>query len=185
MEPISIILAVAALAVGGFGGYAYRKQATAKNVKDAEDKATKLVTDAETKAKEVVLSAKEEAVKIAETSKKEEKERRDQLVELEKRLAGREEALDKKADDLDKKRDDIDKAKSEIEAVKNGLRELRTKQEEALVKIAKLTKEEAVARLTGKWEEDIQKFDEIHTEIMVLADALTDGIVKQFPDKFK
>jgi len=49
----------------------------------------------------------------------------------------------------------------------------------------KITKEEAVARLTGKWEEDIQKFDEIFTEIMVLADALTDGIVKQFPDRFK
>ncbi len=49
----------------------------------------------------------------------------------------------------------------------------------------KITKEEAVARLNGKWEEDIQKFDEIYTEIMVLADALSDGIVKQFPDKFK
>jgi hypothetical protein len=49
----------------------------------------------------------------------------------------------------------------------------------------KITKEEAVARLTGKWEEDIQKFDEIYTEIMVLSDALSDGIVKQFSDKFK
>jgi hypothetical protein len=49
----------------------------------------------------------------------------------------------------------------------------------------KLTKEEAVARLTSKWDEDIKKFDEIFTEIMVLADALTDGIVKQFPEKFK
>lgn len=49
----------------------------------------------------------------------------------------------------------------------------------------KITKEEAVARLSSKWEEDIQKFDEIYTEIMVLADALSDGIVKQFPDKFK
>ncbi len=49
----------------------------------------------------------------------------------------------------------------------------------------KITKEEAIARLNGKWEEDIQKFDEIYTEIMVLADALSDGIVKQFPEKFK
>lgn len=49
----------------------------------------------------------------------------------------------------------------------------------------KLTTEEAVARLSAKWEVDIQKFDEIYTEIMVLADALTDGIIKQFPDKFK
>ena len=48
----------------------------------------------------------------------------------------------------------------------------------------KLTKEEATARLNKNWNEDIGKFDEIFTEIMVLADALADGVVKQFPDKF-
>ena len=49
----------------------------------------------------------------------------------------------------------------------------------------KITKEEVVARLNKNWDEDIKKFDEIFTEIMVLADALSEGIVKQFPDKFK
>lgn len=49
----------------------------------------------------------------------------------------------------------------------------------------KLTKEEVVARINKKWEEDIRKFDEIVTEIMVLSDALSAGIVKQFPEKFK
>ncbi len=49
----------------------------------------------------------------------------------------------------------------------------------------KLTKEEAVARLNKEWEVDIHKFDEIFTEILVLADALAEGIIKQFPAKFK
>lgn len=49
----------------------------------------------------------------------------------------------------------------------------------------KLTKEEAVARLNKQWEVDIQKFDEIFTEILVLADALAEGIIKQFPAKFE
>ncbi len=48
----------------------------------------------------------------------------------------------------------------------------------------KLTKEEAVARLNKNWEEDIGKFDEIFTEILVLADALAEGIIKQFPNRF-
>ena len=48
----------------------------------------------------------------------------------------------------------------------------------------KLTKEEATAIITKKWNESIKKFDEIFTEIFVLADALTDGIIKQFPQKF-
>ncbi|HEY4189043.1 MAG TPA: hypothetical protein VGM28_01360 [Candidatus Limnocylindrales bacterium] len=48
----------------------------------------------------------------------------------------------------------------------------------------KLTKDEAVARITGDWAADVKAFDDIFTEIMVLADALNDGIVAQFPDRF-
>jgi hypothetical protein len=48
-----------------------------------------------------------------------------------------------------------------------------------------LTKAETVARLTKKWEEDIKAFDDIFTEILTLADALSDGIIKQFPNMFQ
>ena len=48
----------------------------------------------------------------------------------------------------------------------------------------KLTKEEAVARLEGNWEADVEAFDQILTEILTLSDVLADGIVKQFPDRF-
>ena len=48
----------------------------------------------------------------------------------------------------------------------------------------KLTKDEAVARITGDWAADVRAFDDIFTEIMVLADAINDGIAAQFPDRF-
>jgi hypothetical protein len=48
----------------------------------------------------------------------------------------------------------------------------------------KLTKDEAVARLTGDWTADVNAFDDIFTEIVVLADALHDGLAAQFPDRF-
>ena len=48
----------------------------------------------------------------------------------------------------------------------------------------KLTKDETVARITGDWAADVKAFDDIFTEIMVLADALHDGIVAQFPERF-
>ena len=47
-----------------------------------------------------------------------------------------------------------------------------------------LTKNEAVARLTEKWEEDIAAFDDIFTEIMTISDTLSEGIIKQFPNRF-
>ena len=48
----------------------------------------------------------------------------------------------------------------------------------------KLTKDEAVARITGDWASDVQAFDDIFTEIMVVADTLHDGLAAQFPDRF-
>ena len=50
--------------------------------------------------------------------------------------------------------------------------------------LLKLTKDEAVARISGDWASDVKAFDDIFTEIMVLADALHDGIVAQFPERF-
>lgn len=48
----------------------------------------------------------------------------------------------------------------------------------------KMTKAEAVARLTGKWDVDVKTYDKIHDQILMMADTLTDGIVKQFPARF-
>ena len=47
-----------------------------------------------------------------------------------------------------------------------------------------LTKGEAVARLQGDWEADVRAFDEILTEMLTLSDALSEGIVHQFAEKF-
>ena len=46
------------------------------------------------------------------------------------------------------------------------------------------TTDEVVARLTKNWDADVRAFDKVYTHILAMADALTDGIVKQFPAKF-
>ena len=47
-----------------------------------------------------------------------------------------------------------------------------------------LTTQEATARLERRWTDDVALFDRIFDQAMHMADALTDGIVKQFPGKF-
>lgn len=48
----------------------------------------------------------------------------------------------------------------------------------------KLTTDEAVARIKKDWQGDIAAFDKVYDQILAMADGLTDGIAKQFPDKF-
>ena len=46
-----------------------------------------------------------------------------------------------------------------------------------------LTTEEAKARLEKRWGDDARTFDRIFDQSMHMADALTDGIVKEFPTR--
>jgi hypothetical protein len=46
------------------------------------------------------------------------------------------------------------------------------------------TTEEVTARLGKKWDDDARAFDAVYDHILKMSDALADGIVKQFPEKF-
>jgi len=47
------------------------------------------------------------------------------------------------------------------------------------------TTTEVQARLDKNWEADVRAWDAVYNHILKMSDALTDGIVKQFPDKFR
>lgn len=47
-----------------------------------------------------------------------------------------------------------------------------------------LTLDEAVARLQGRYADDIVAYDRVHAEILSMADMLSDGIIAQFPNRF-
>jgi hypothetical protein len=48
-----------------------------------------------------------------------------------------------------------------------------------------LTTGEVVGRLNKNWAADIKSYDDGHAHMLMFADALTNGIARQFPDKFK
>ena len=47
-----------------------------------------------------------------------------------------------------------------------------------------LTLEEAVDRLGGNFPADIADYDQVHLEILAMADMLSSGIIAQFPERY-
>jgi hypothetical protein len=47
-----------------------------------------------------------------------------------------------------------------------------------------LTLQEAVDRLSARYGEDVSDYDQVHGQILGIADAISNGIIAQFPDRF-
>ncbi len=152
MDPIAIVLALVGVGVG-FGIQSYL---TTKRVGSAQDQAEKELESAKKESDRLLDDARAEAAKIADASRKEEATRRNELKDLERRLITREEVLDGKLDELDNRTEKLRRSEDEVEKLKNEIRDIRTRQQEKLEKVAKLSKQEAAEKLLQMTERDIK-----------------------------
>lgn len=152
MEIVALLLAVAGVGVG----YGVSHVTTKKKLGSAQEAAEKELKKAKREAEKALSEAREEAAKLADQARKDEAARRKELKEVEQRLLDREVALDKKLDSIDKRTEALRKGEAEVEDLKNEIRDIRTKQQEKLEKIAKLTKQEAAEKLMQMTERDIR-----------------------------
>jgi ribonucrease Y len=152
MEPITIAAAAIALAVG----YVVSSQRTKKQLGSAEVVAQKELEKAKKEASRTIIEAKEKASQLAEDARKDEQTRRHEISQIEKRLISREETIDTKLDDLDKRTEKLRTSETEVESLKNEIRDIRSKQQDKLEKIAGLKKEDAAAKLMEMTERDIK-----------------------------
>ena len=143
---IGIIAAVLG-AVAGVGGTAFYEK---KRVGSTKSRVAKDVAEAAKQATDIVLKAKDEAVRL-------ENERRKEWAKTETRLADREQTLDNKLDQLDKRSERLRKDEDELETLKSEIRDIRTRQQEKLEKIAGLKKAQAAEKLMSMTERDIKQ----------------------------
>lgn len=147
MIMIEVIIA-AAVGAGagatGLVGYQRTRQINGKNQIERD------LADAKTKASDIVLKAKDEALKI-------ENERRKEWQKTENRLADREKTLDNKLEELDRRAEKLRAHEDEVDNLKNEIRDIRTRQQEKLEKIAGLKKKDAADKLMQMTERDIKQ----------------------------
>ncbi|MFQ5454725.1 MAG: ribonuclease Y [Nitrospirota bacterium] len=168
-----IITAVISVCVGLGIGFFLNILGTRKKVKDAEEYAKKIIREAkkecDTKKREAALEAKDKMYQVKAEFDKEAKERRHELLTLEKRLRHREGNLDKKVALLDRKDVEFNRKERELlsrekivsekeKIYERGLKEQRIK----LEKISRMTSEEAKRELMRSMEEEA-KFEAAKT----------------------
>lgn len=144
---IEVIIAAAVGAgagVAGLVGYQRTRQINGKNQIERD------LADAKTKASDIVLKAKDEALKI-------ENERRKEWQKTENRLADREKTLDNKLEELDRRAEKLRAHEDEVDNLKNEIRDIRSRQQEKLEKIAGLKKKDAADKLMQMTERDIKQ----------------------------
>jgi hypothetical protein len=144
---IEVVIAAAVGAgagVAGLVGYQRTRQINGKNQIERD------LADAKTKASDIVLKAKDEALKI-------ENERRKEWQKTENRLADRERTLDNKLEELDRRAEKLRTHEDEVDNLKNEIRDIRTRQQEKLEKIAGLKKKDAADKLMQMTERDIRQ----------------------------
>ena len=147
MIMIEVVIAAAVGAgagVAGLVGYQRTRQINGKNQIERD------LADAKTKASDIVLKAKDEALKI-------ENERRKEWQKTENRLADRERTLDNKLEELDRRAEKLRTHEDEVDNLKNEIRDIRTRQQEKLEKIAGLKKKDAADKLMQMTERDIRQ----------------------------
>ena len=187
---LAVIGMVVALIVGALGGAVFgwnRRKATAeREIKSAEDEATRIVNEAyksaESKKREALLEAKEEILKAKNEHEKEVKDRRSELQRQENRLQQKEENLDRKTENIEKKEEQLSARLAKLDATQTEAERLKQQQVAELERISGYTAEEAKNYLLQQLEADVthesaMKIKEIEARFKEEADTRAREII--------
>ncbi len=177
---ITVLVGVAALAIGLLVGFFARKKIGESKIGSAEAEAKRILNEssknAEAKKKELLLEAKEETLRLRNEAEHELKERRAEVSRMERRLNQKEENLDRKTENLERKTEQLEEKLKANDALKEKINDVLARHLTKLEEISGYTAEEAKSELICRVESEArhemaQKLDELETQFKEEADA--------------
>jgi len=176
-----------------FLGYFFRKYFAERKLQSAESKSRQILDsakrDAENRKKELELESKELSLRMRQDFEKETKDRREELILLEKRLMQKEENLERRVDLLDKKEKEFHRKDVELNSQRASvkqkemqLQQLLTEEKQRLQAISSLSQEEAKQLLIARLSEELKQeravlLKQMEDEARVTADKKAREIV--------
>lgn len=149
-----VIFLILCLLAGAGIGYVIRLKMHEKSFAKTKQESEKIIADAEAEAektkRESIKEAKQEITALKQDADKDIRERKSVVVELENKLNQREDSLDRRSSNLDRREEmlntketKIDEKKAELEQQNIKVESILRQQEQKLIEIGNLTREEA------------------------------------------
>ncbi|HOR46496.1 MAG TPA: ribonuclease Y [Caldisericia bacterium] len=148
---IETIVGLLGLALGAAVAFFYAMNASAKSadgkIRRAEEECKRIVSqakdEAETQKKEILVNAKDEAMKLVAEREKEFRQQRQELVDIERRIAQREEKIEQRSEAVGKRENTITTREKELDEKHEQADQIVDKQRKELERIAGLNQETA------------------------------------------
>ena len=154
---IYILMFVILLVVGLVVGYFTRQLIANQQLRGAQSEAKRLLGEATEKHEKMLQEARDEAIKVRAAAENESRQRRADLLRLERRFSQKEEKLDRKLEFIERRERDITNKEKGIDAVKAQMEEIRNKQLHELEVISGMSSEEAKQKLLQGVEDEIRE----------------------------
>ncbi len=160
MNGLSIVVALLVGVIALAAGYFLRKYVGEARIASAEQEAEKILQEANRNAeatkKEAQVEVKDQLHQMRVETEAELKERRTEVLQLEKRLVQREESLDETARELGKREQSVIDREGHYRRVLEEAEEAKKEQELRLEEIARLTRDEARETILKQAEEEVR-----------------------------
>lgn len=153
MPVTTILAAVAAAAVGIAAGWFIRSRQVANKDQHVEKKIEQKLAAAKAKLANLRETAQKEAEEMRRKTEGELDSRRQQIIELEERVAGREEKLDTKLEEVERQQKALAAQEAALAETEQELKTRLAEEEKKLAEISGLTTEQAEARVLQLAEE--------------------------------
>lgn len=163
---LNIVIILMAVLVSVFLGYFLRRHYAEKTIGNAETKARDILEQAKKQAqdrhREAELESKDLLYRLRQDFERQTQDRRQEIVNLEKRLAQKEENIDRRLNLLETKekeitlrQENIQKQEDALKAKDNHLHQLIAEEKERLQKISSLSAEEAKQILLNRLNDEL------------------------------